>query len=314
MKLVDIRKIPIFERLLRLIPDNLYIRLLYKKNVGHWPNLGDPKTFTEKIQWLKLHNRKPEFSIMVDKLLVKEYVAKRIGGQYIIPTLATWNRVEDIDVSKLPNQFVLKWNHDSGSIVICKDKTKFNIDEARRKLAPGQRRNGFWYGREWPYKNVKPVIIAEKYMEESTKPDVSDLIDFKFYCFDGEPRYCQVIRDRRTNETIDFYDMDWNHMPFVGLTPHSRNGLTPHSRNGLTPVPKPQNLDVMRRICSKLAKGMPFIRIDLYEINGCEYFGEITFYPASGFGVFTPTEWDKHLGDLINLKGSNIGGGKNSMQ
>lgn len=113
-------------------------------------------------------------------------------------------------------------------------------------------------------------------------------------------KYCQVIRDRRSNETIDFYDMDWNHMPFVGLTPHSRNGLTP--------VLKPQNLDVMQRVCSVLAKGMSFVRIDLYEINGCEYFGEITFYPASGFGVFTPTEWDKHLGDLINLKGSNIGG------
>lgn len=300
-----LRTTPIIERLLRLLPDSLYISLLYKKNVGVWPNLSNPKTFTEKIQWLKLHNRRPEFSIMVDKLLVKDYVAKRIGEQYIIPTLATWNRVEDIDVSKLPNQFVLKWNHDSGSIVICKDKTKFDIEEARRKLSPGQRKNGFWYGREWPYKNVKPVIIAEKYMEESTKPDVSDLTDYKFYCFNGEPRYCQVIRDRRTNETIDFYDMDWNHMPFVGLNPNSRNGLTP--------VPKPRNLDVMRRICSDLAKDMSFIRIDLYEINGCEYFGEITFYPASGFGVFTPTEWDKHLGDLINLKGSNMGGGKNSM-
>ena len=295
-----LRTIPIIERLLRLLPDSLYISLLYKKNVGVWPNLYNPKTFTEKIQWLKLHNRKPEFSVMVDKLLVKDYVAKRIGEQYIIPTLATWNRVEDIDVSKLPNQFVLKWNHDSGSIVICKDKTKFNINEARLKLAPGQRRNGFWYGREWPYKNVKPVIIAEKYMEESTKPDVSDLTDYKFYCFNGAPKYCQVIRDRRSNETIDFYDMDWNHMPFIGLTPHARNGLTP--------VPKPQNLDVMQRICSVLARGMSFVRIDLYEINGCEYFGEITFYPASGFGVFTPTEWDKHLGDLINLKGSNMGG------
>ena len=295
-----LRTTPIIERLLRLLPDSLYISLLYKKNVGVWPNLYNPKTFTEKIQWLKLHNRKPEFSVMVDKFLVKDYVAKRIGEQYIIPTLATWNRVEDIDVSKLPNQFVLKWNHDSGSIVICKDKTKFNIDEARRKLASGQRKNGFWYGREWPYKNVKPVIIAEKYMEESTKPDVSDLTDYKFYCFNGEPIYCQVIRDRRTNETIDFYDMDWHHMPFVGLNPHSRNGLTP--------VPKPRNLDVMRCICRELAKGMSFIRIDLYEINGCEYFGEITFYPASGFGVFTPTEWDKRLGDLINLKGSNMGG------
>lgn len=157
--------------------------------------------------------------------------------------------------------------------------------------------------REKPYLNVPRKIIAEKFMAErnySTSSINSDLTDYKFYCFNGAPKYCQVIRDRKSNETIDFYDMDWNHMPFIGLNPHARNGLTP--------VPKPQNLDVMQRICSVLARGMSFVRIDLYEINGCEYFGEITFYPASGFGVLAPTEWDKHLGDLINLKGSNMGG------
>lgn len=293
MKLAEFRKIPIFERILRLIPDTLYLSVLYKKNVGHWPNLHVPKTFTEKIQWLKMHNRKPEYSIMVDKYLVKDYVAKIIGDKYIIPTLATWKTVDEIDLSVLPDQFVLKWNHDSGSVVICKDKTTFNLDEAKKKLTGGQRQNGFWYGREWPYKSVKPVLIAEKFMQE-TGSNSNDLSDYKFYCFNGEPVYCQVIRDRSTAETIDFYDMEWNLMPFVGLNPVAHNGLNP--------VPRPEHLEEMIAVCRKLADKAPFTRVDLYVINGKEYFGEITLYPASGFGVFNPIEWDEKLGNLINLQ------------
>lgn len=292
MKLVKIRKNPFFERLLRLIPDSLYLRFLYKKNVGHWPDLSNPKTFTEKLQWLKIHNRKPEYSIMVDKYLVKDYVANIIGEKYIIPTLATWNSVDDIDLSVLPNQFVLKWNHDSGSVVICKDKKTFDIDKAKRKLAGGQRQNGFWYGREWPYKSVKPIIIAEKFMQETNSAS-NDLADYKFFCFNGEPMYCQVIRDRSTAETIDFYDMKWRLMPFVGLNPVARNGLIP--------VARPDHLDEMIDICRKLADKAPFTRVDLYVINNKEYFGEITLYPASGFGVFSPKEWDEKLGKLINI-------------
>ena len=292
MKLAEVRKIPFFERLFRLIPDSLYLRLLYRKNVGRWPNLSNPQTFTEKIQWLKIHDRNPEYSIMVDKCLVKDYVAKIIGEKYIIPTLAVWNTVEEIDLSVLPNQFVLKWNHDSGSIVICKDKATFDIEIAKNKLARGQRQNGFWYGREWPYKSVKPVIIAEKFMQEISSKS-SDLADYKFYCFNGEPKYCQVIRNRSTVETIDFYDMEWNLMPFVGLNPVVRNGLNP--------VVRPEHLEEMIGVCRKLAKKAPFTRVDLYVINNKEYFGEITLYPASGFGVFNPKEWDEKLGYLIKL-------------
>lgn len=292
MTLAAFRKNPVFERIMRIIPDTLYISLLYKKNVGCWPNLRAPKTFTEKLQWLKIHNRKPEYSIMVDKYLVKDYVSKIIGEKYIIPTLATWSKVEEIDFSVLPNQFVLKWNHDSGSIVICKDKATFDFEKAKIKLADGQRKSGYWYGREWPYKGVKPIIIAEKFMQETSRAS-SDLVDYKFYCFNGEPSYCQVIRDRSTAETIDFYDMKWNLMPFVGLTPVARNGLTP--------VARPEHLEGMIDICRKLADKAPFTRVDLYVIDGNEYFGEITLYPASGFGVFNPKEWDEKLGNLLKL-------------
>lgn len=292
MKLAKFRNIPIVELLFRLLPDSLYIRILYKKNVGHWPNLSCPRLFTEKIQWLKMYNRRPEYAVMVDKHLVKDYVAAIIGKEYIIPTLAVWQSVDEIDLSVLPNQFVLKWNHDSGSIVICKNKEDFNLEKAKAKLANGQRKNGFWYGREWPYKNVKPVIIAEQFMED--KKVAGDLADYKFFCFNGTPYYCQVIRDRRTKETIDFYDMDWNHMPFVGLNPLCKNGAVP--------VEKPILLEQMKEICCALAQKSPFTRIDLYLINSKIYFGEITFFPASGFGKFSPKEWDEKLGILLDLE------------
>lgn len=292
MTIAEFRNFPIIERILRLIPDSLYLRFLYKKNVGHWPNINNPRTFTEKLQWLKLNNRNPEYSIMVDKYLVKDYVAKIIGDEYIIPTLAVWTSVDEIDLKVLPKQFVLKWNHDSGSIIICKDKSTFDLEKAKRRLRGGQRKNGYWYGREWPYKNVTPVIIAEQYMQEQNSSH-SDLSDYKFFCFNGEPVYCQVIRDRYTKETIDFYDMNWVHQDFVGLNPVARNGLNP--------VARPLHLEKMKEICRKLADKSPFTRVDMYVINNCEYFGEITLYPASGFGVFTPNEWDKKLGELLKL-------------
>lgn len=292
MTIQQFRSIPIIELALRLVPDSIYLRFLYRKNVGHWPSFSNPKSFTEKIQWLKLNNRNPLYSTLVDKYRVKEYVSSVIGEEYVIPTYAVFNSIESLDIATLPNRFVLKWNHDSGSVVICKDKSNFDLEKARKKLARGQRKNGFWYGREWPYKNVLPVIIAEQFMEDANAVN-TDLVDYKFYCFNGVPKYCQVIRDRRTNETIDFYDMDWNHMPFVGLNKKCKNGEKA--------VLKPAYLNVMIDICNKLASSSPFTRVDLYYINGKVYFGEITLFPASGFGVFTPKEWDLRLGELLTL-------------
>lgn len=272
--------------------DSLYLRLRFKHEMGYKLNLKDPRTFSEKLQWLKIHNRKPEYTTMVDKYGVKDYVASKIGEEHIIPTIGVWNRPEDIDWDSLPNQFVLKTTHGGGSggVVVCKDKSTFDKQQAISKLTNSLNSDIFWNYREWPYKNVHKRIIAEQYMTDGNSDDLSD---YKFFCFDGEPKYCQVIRDRNTKETIDFYDLEWNHMPFVGLNPVARNGLAP--------VIKPMCLEKMIEICRKLSEGIPFLRIDLYVINGKEYFGEITFYPASGMGTFIPNEWNFKIGDLIKI-------------
>lgn len=272
--------------------DEKFLRKLYKLRMGKKLNFDNPQTFCEKLQWLKLYNRKPEYTQMVDKYAVKEYVANIIGEEYIIPTIGVWDRVDDIDFDKLPDQFVLKTTHGGGStgVVICKDKSSFDRTTAKNRINKSLKQNIYTHLREWPYKDVKPRIIAEKFVEAVGH---SDLPDYKFYCFNGEPIYCQVIRDRNTKETIDFYDMEWNHMPFVGLNPIAENGATP--------VVRPLKLDDMITVCQKLSKGIPFSRIDLYVVNEKVYFGEITFFPASGIGVFSPNEWDYILGDLIEL-------------
>lgn len=286
----------LLRRTAKIWPDKLYLQLLYYFEMGQKLDLKNPQTFTEKLQWLKLYNRRPEYTTMVDKYAVKEYVAEKIGDEYIIPTLGVWNRVEDIDWDALPNQFVLKTTHGGGSggVVICKDKTTFNRQEACQKLQHSLNSDIYINLREWPYKDVPKRIIAEMFMMESrSQIEDCDLADYKFYCFNGEPTYCQVIRDRRTKETIDFYDMEWNHMPFVGLNPIVCNGDTP--------VAKPTNIDDMIEVCRNLSKDIPFARVDLYVIDDKVYFGEITFFPASGIGGFEPEEWDEKLGNMIKL-------------
>lgn len=286
----------LLSRTASLWSDRLYLQLLYYFEMGQRLNLKNPQRFTEKLQWLKLYNRKSEYTTMVDKYAAKKYVANKIGEGFIIPTLGVWDRVEEIDWDTLPNQFVLKTTHGGGGggVVICKDKATFNIQEACRKLQHSLNSDIYLKYREWPYKNVPKRIIAEMFLMEShpQKSD-TDLVDYKFYCFNGAPIYCQVIRDRRTKETVDFYDMQWNHMPFVGLNPVVNNGNTP--------VIRPANLDVMIEICRKLSKDIPFARVDLYVIDDKEYFGEITFFPRSGLGCFKPNEWNKKLGSLIKL-------------
>lgn len=290
--------------LLRWVNDATFLRIDYWLRFGKKLNLKNPQTFNEKLQWLKLYDRRPDYITMVDKISVKEYVAKRIGKEFIIPTLGVWSKPEDIDWDALPNQFVIKWNHDSGSIVICNDKKVFDKDAAIKKLSYGAKVNGFWYGREWPYKGVKPMLLAEKYLDCGNNVR-TDLIDYKFFCFEGEPKYIQVIQDRRTRETIDFFDINWNHQEFIGLV--DSNSSICHASQ----IPKkPSNLDEMVIIARKLSKGMQFSRIDLYEVEQKTYFGEITLYPASGLGEFLPGEWNKIIGDMLNLSGVNGGGYK----
>ena len=284
------------KRIAKMVSDKIQLSLLHKVYTGNLVNWENPQTFTEKLQWLKVYNRRPEYTQMVDKYAVKDYVANIIGEEYIIPTLGVWDKPENIDWNSLPSQYVLKTTHGGGSngVWICKDKSTFNKEQCMKEIRRSLKSDLYRAFREWPYKDVPKRIIAEKFMSENSNDKTSkDLADYKFYCFDGEPKYCQVIRDRNTNETIDFYDMDWNHMPFVGLNPVTRNGLNP--------VAKPLYLDSMISICKKLAKDIPFSRIDLYVINDKVYFGEITFYPASGFGVFTPREYNEILGKMIKL-------------
>lgn len=279
------------------LPDEPYLRLRFRFKMGYWLNLDTPKTFIEKINWLKLHNRKPEYTQMVDKLAVKTYVMQKIGAEYIIPTIGIWSNPEDINFDSLPEQFVLKTTHGGGScgVVVCKNKSIFDKKAAVSKLRNSMDSDMYKVYREWPYKYVKKQIIAEPYMVPIAQKDnpLYDLTDYKFYCFNGIPLYCQVIRNRHTNESIDFYDMNWNHMDFIGLNSKCMNGTTA--------VPRPTRLEDMKNVCRQLSGEIPFLRVDLYEIDGRLFFGEITFFPAAGIGEIAPSIWDQKLGELIKI-------------
>lgn len=270
--------------------DELFIKLKWRFNMDYPLDLDHPKTFSEKLQWLKLYDRRPEYTRMVDKVETKKYVAEMIGEQYIIPTLGVWENSEDIDFKTLPNQFVLKCNHNSGrGMYVCKDKLEMDVAKVRKELSKGLQGDYYFKGREWPYKNVKRLILAEKYLTEGE----GELTDYKFFCFGGEPKYCQVIKDRHTKETIDFFDMEWNRQNFIGLN----SAAVPAA---VIPA-KPKRLMKMQEIAKVLSKDIPFLRVDLYEVQGKVYFGEITFFPLSGFGYFIPREWDYTLGSCVVL-------------
>lgn len=271
--------------------DTLYLKLLYNLNFNKQLNLKNPQTFSEKIQWLKLYNRKQEYTQLVDKAEVKQYVKKIIGEEYVISTYHIWNALDEIDVNSLPDKFVLKTTGGGGStgVVICNDKSKFDYDAVKRKLKKSSERNIYKNFREWPYKNIRPRFIAEQLLE---MPDGSDLMDYKFFCFNGEPKYCQVISGRNDVMSIDFFDMKWEHQPFH----EPRNYPFAEVR----PL-KPINFDLMKDLSRKLADNIPFVRIDFYNINGKIYFSEITFFPTSGLGGFSPEEWDLKFGRMINL-------------
>lgn len=273
----------------RCYSDRKFLEALFPLRVGYKLNLDNPQTFNEKLQWLKLYDRRPEYTQMVDKYEAKKYVANIIGEEYIIPTLAVYDCAEDIDFDALPNQFVLKCTHDSGGIVICKDKTKFDREAAIKKLSHGLKANYFYQNREWAYKNVKPRIIAEQYMTNFCK----ELEDYKIHNFNGKPRVILHCRDRykETGLTEDFYSCDWEHL----------NVKRPDHENASKSAERPKELDEMLCLSELLAKNIPFVRSDFYSINHKAYFGELTFFPASGMKAFIPTEWDFKFGEWINL-------------
>ena len=276
------------EILKRLIPDKLYLRYKYKKYIGKKLNLKNPQTFNEKLQWLKLYDRRDIYTTMVDKYTVKNYVANIIGKEYIIPTLGIYNNFDEIDFDKLPNQFVIKCTHDSGGLVICKDKKNFNIQNARKIINRSLKKNYFYNGREWPYKNVKPRVLIEKYMEDTY---TKELRDYKFFCFNGIAKLMFVATDRSINKTkFDFYDLKFNKLP-----------IKQHYPNNDKKIEKPVNFDKMIILAEKLSKNIPHVRVDFYEINDKIFFGELTFYHFSGFVLFEPDEWDKKIGDMLDL-------------
>ncbi|MBE5743458.1 MAG: hypothetical protein E7358_01930 [Clostridiales bacterium] len=272
----------------RLISDRLYLKLLYFTKFKRKLNLKNPKTFNEKLQWLKLNNRKGIYTVMVDKEEVKEYVTDKIGENYVIPTIGVWDNANDIDFEKLPEEFVLKCNHNSGGLVICKDKSKLNVKEVREKLNACLKRNYYLLAREWPYKNVIPKIIAENLVKDKKS---EFLPVYKVMCFNGEPKIIQTIQnDKQPNETIDYFNTSWELLD-----------LKQNFENSEVPFEKPICLEEMLDLSRKLAKNQPFIRIDWYVINGKLKFSEFTFYSDAGFAKFTPDEWDKKLGSYINL-------------
>lgn len=283
----------IIQSLSKGIPDELYLKLLYKRTLGRELKLNPPESFNEKIQWLKLHDRKPLYTQIVDKYEAKKYVANIIGGDYIIPTFGVWKKFDDVDFDSLPNEFVLKCTHDSGGLVICRDKERLNIEEARRKINRSLARNYYWYGREWPYKNVEPRIIAEQYMQDDDSK-ANSLIDYKFYCFNGNPEFLYISKGLENHKTarISFVTLDWQ------FANYKRKDY-----QGFDVLPKkPKNFDKMIKVCKQLSQGFPFLRVDLYEINGRIYFSELTLSPCTGMMPFEHIEDDYKIGELLNIQ------------
>ena len=270
---------------LKWLPDKTHVKLLYFVKMHKKLNLSNPQTFNEKLQWLKLNDRKDIYTTMVDKYEVKEYVSKIIGKEYIIPTLSVYNKFKEIDFDKLPNQFVMKCTHDSGSVIVCKDKKKFNKEEVRKKINKSLKNNYYYQGREWPYKNVKPRIIIEPYLEDNK---TKELTDYKIYSFNGKCDYVMTCIDRFKGQTkFIYFDRNWD----------IKKELSKHGKEygDSIEVEKPKNLDKMFEFAKKLSKNLLFIRVDFYECNGQLYFGELTFYPSSGFDAKRTKEANEYL-------------------
>lgn len=270
--------------------DEEYLKRKYKACMGKELNLSSPKAFNEKLQWLKLHDRKPEYTMMVDKYAVRKYIADTIGEEYLIPLLGVWDNPDDIDFDSLPNQFVLKCNHNSGlGMCICKDKSNLNIEKVKNDLRKGLKQDYYLTCREWPYKDVPRKIVCEKYMTDSR---TNDLYDYKFFCFGGEVKCFKVDYDRFIEHHANYFDKNGNILPF------GEADLPPiYDKN----IKMTKNLEKMCELAEKLTAGKPFLRADFYDVEGKIYFGELTFYPASGMGKFTDDSWDECLGKWLKL-------------
>lgn len=270
------------------LSDEEFLKLKFKTVFGREMNLINPKSYNEKLQWIKLYDRKPVYSNMVDKYEAKKYVTAQIGDEYVIPTLGVWERFEDIDFEKLPDKFVLKCTHDSGGLIICRDKRTFDMKHAKIKIERCLKYNYFLSGREWPYKNIKPRIIAEEYMEDTA---TEELRDYKFYTFNGKAKYVMVNSERGRGTTkADYFDMDFNWLDFTWGYPNSD-----------MKIEKPRNFEKMIELSECLAKDTYELRVDFYECNGKILFGELTFFDGGGFTKFQPESWDFVFGSELKL-------------
>lgn len=275
--------------MLDFLPDKIYIKLLYYIQFGKKIDLKAPKTYNEKLQWLKLYDRNPLYVKLVDKYEVKNYIKKSLGNEYVVPTIGVYKKFEEIDFSKLPQKFVIKCTHDSGGIVICKDKDTLDIEEARKKIKKSLNNNYYYHGREWPYKNVEPRIIIEELLEDKKN---TDLKDYKFFCFNGKVKMLFIASNRHgKGETyFDFFDEKYNHLNFT-------NG---HENAPVMPK-KPKNFELMKELAEKVSKNLNHARIDFYEVNEKIYFGEITFFHWSGLVPYEPEEWDYIIGEWLQI-------------
>ena len=267
--------------------DISYLKKMFKYKINRKLDLANPKSFNEKMQLLKINDRKKEYINMVDKFEVKKYVARIIGNEFIIPTIGIWDKFGDINFNELPNKFVIKCTHDSGGVFVC-DKKNFDYKKIKKKINKLLKKNFYYFGREWPYKNIKPRIIIEEYIENHD----SDLIDYKLMCFNGKVKCSFTCTNRKDNLNINFYDENWKPLPFTRHYPKNKNETK-----------KPFNYDLMVNLAEKLSSGIPFLRVDFYEVNNKIYFGELTFYPGSGFEEFKPEEWDYKLGSWLRIEG-----------
>ena len=275
--------------LLNWLPDEQYIKLQFRLAMGCWPDLKNPKTYNEKLQWLKLHDRNPLYTTLVDKYAVRKYIADTLGEEYLIPLVGgPWKNADEIDFDALPEQFVLKCNHDSGGVVICKDKSKLDVEATRKALNKRLGRNFYWQTREWPYKDVQPCIFAEKYMENE---GMGDFNDYKFFVFNGKAKIMYILTERLqegTEAKADFFDMDFKHLDLHSGHPFSDKTIE-----------KPACFDEMKRIAEELAEKMSCSRVDLYEYAGQILFGEMTLYHTSGYAQFDPISWDAEMGKWL---------------
>lgn len=266
--------------------DKSFLKFEYRASMGKKLNLREPKTFNEKLQWLKLYDRKPEYHTLVDKYAVREYIAEVLGEDRLVPLLGVWDRAEDVDFDSLPEQFVLKPTHLSGSVIICRDKSKLDLEEARQKMRAWLKQSYYPVHREWPYKDVPPRIVAETMIEDQ-------IVDYKFYCFNGAPKalYLSQGLEDHTTAQISFFDLALRRLPF------KRKDFRAYEKQ----PEKPENYDQMLQIVNKLAKGFAFVRVDLYCVKGKIYFSELTFHPCAGYMPFEPESWDQTFGDWLQL-------------